>query len=597
MNNAKYNKQSKKNNDVKEAIWKAYGKYCPICKEYLPLAELTIDRIIPEDQGELSAETLKYYYKLCGDGFVINCLENYMPMHGRENIEKGNRDLGVYQFENRLLTAKSKVNMILANMREKKITKKKDTLICELGKLAGNDNSEAEFIYNYITKQEREFEVKRDIFDAYRHYHCTFTEKNVALFLNIPKTLEEEASCLFTFTSLTISGCLITLNQNQIHDVLFNSIKTNPSKASRKFILFPDINNKQEYFIQLGNNRVTLKIEELQQLCRIIDDAYDKYIMILQNIEKAMGTTEYEYNCRVGGHKLLEIPKQLWDLLFRYSWKYDWENGKGDKYIFNKTGMQIQVNSPSSNEDFKNGIHAVLHPVENLHSISVYWKEGFLPYDGDTTLDIYNPKQKWKCNQTYEWLKNVFIPNALYEQYLCNPNTILNLFRKKLSFNEFKTTISYRDIGVYRFSSPIYRLKAVDSKRNLSNYFSSIQHLIQNTGDYIYFEYSQIISLLNVCNTLAIIFKNGSPDLKSEYSYFSINEYIDIINSMYDTLKHSNHGEDFEAVKICRLLGETCELINLDLVCLSDNILADIKIEITQFNEAIKKIVLINKYK
>ena len=127
MSNIKYNKRSQKNKDVKEAIWKAYGKYCPICKQYLPLAELTIDRIIPEDQSDLSSETLEYYGKLCQDGFTINCLENYMPMHGRENIEKSNKDLGVCQFQHRLLIAKSKVKTILANLQKKDQKKERYT--------------------------------------------------------------------------------------------------------------------------------------------------------------------------------------------------------------------------------------------------------------------------------------------------------------------------------------------------------------------------------------------------------------------------------------------------------------------------------------
>lgn len=597
MSNMKYTKRSKRNNDVKEAIWKAYGKYCPICKQYLPLAELTIDRIIPEDQSALSSETLEYYDRLCKDGFMINCLENYMPMHGRENIEKGNKDLGVYQFQHRLLTAKSKVKAILVNLQEKKIRKRKDTLIYQLGNLVGNDDSEAEFIYNYITKQNNEFEVKRDILDGYRHYHCTFAEKNVALFFNIPKTIEEGASCLLTFTSLRISACLITINQNQINEVLFSSVKTSPTKASRKFILFPDRHNNEEYFVQLGNNRFTLKIQELEQLCNIIDDLYDEYIKVFENIENAMGTTEFEYDSDVKGYKLLKMSKQLWNLLFRYSWKYDWDNGNDDRYIFNKTGTQIQINSPFSNKNFRGGIHSVLHPVEDIHSIVIYWKEGFSSYYEDNTLNIYNQDQKWKCDYTYEWLMDTFIPNALYEEYLDNLNIGARLLQKKLNFLEFKNKINYKRLGIYRSIPSVSKLKTLDDKRDLLSYFGNIEILIRNSGKYIYFEYGEIISLLNTCNIVIASFKSKSHNLKPEWSYFNISEYMDAVNRMYNMVEANKQGEEFEECKICSLLKDVCRILSLDFINISEDILSDIKLELVQFNEAIRKILLIVKYK
>ena len=597
MNNGNYNKSSKSNNDVKEAIWKAYGKYCPICREYLSRADLTIDRIIPEDHSSLSAETMKYYNKLCEDGFTINCFENFMPMHFRENVEKGNNDLGVYEFQQRLLTAKSKAKMVLANLNEKKVIKKKDTLICQLDKLVDNDKAEAEFIYYYLTKQKCGFERKRVVTEGYSHYHCTFAEKNIAVFFNIPKKLKAEASCLLTFTSLTISGCLITFNQKQIHDIIFSSIKTDPIKESRKFILFPDVTNKEEYFVQLGNNRITLKIEELEQLCMIIDDLYDEYIKIFQRIEEATGTIEYEYNRDVEGYKLLEMNKQLWNLLFGYSWKYDWSNGKSNKHIFNKTGKQIQVNSPSSNEKFKDSIHTVLHPVDDGYSVNVYWKEGFSPLDRYDSLDIYNPSQKWRCNYTYEWLINEFIPNALYEDYLSNLSIKTKLLQKKLDFIEFRRQINYENLGVRRFTPSIYKLRVLADKMDLFYYMAGIENLIRNNGEYIYFEYDEIIPFLNMCNTVVVIFKNSAPDSRTNWSYFNINGYIDTVNSMYDKLESSKSGETFETYKLYILLKDTCEIINCSFINLSKDILEDIKLEIAPFDEAIKKIALIDKYK
>lgn len=132
---------------------------------------------------------------------------------------------------------------------------------------------------------------------------------------------------------------------------------------------------------------------------------------------------------------------------------------------------------------------------------------------------------------------------------------------------------------------------------DLYYYFASAENLIRNCGEYIFFEDEEIISLLNTCNILAVIFKNSVPSQESRSPYFSISEYINNINNMYNTLESKKSGELFEARKVCDLLQHTSKIIACDYININVNMLEDIKLEITPFDELIKKVILLDKYK
>ena len=409
-----YHPANKDDKDIREAIWVANNKICGYCKKYIELYDLEIDHIIPKRITKMDVVTREYYEKLKKDGFLVDCLENFIPIHRHENREKSNYVLDVHSLIIPLNTAKIKVPKILSEIEKLKNRKIRDIEISNLRTLINSDKNEAEKIYDYLTNESSEFEDEKAMYESFDYYIYKKSKANVVIDGFIPKSLQKQGSCLIVFKSLTIRGCLITFNQNDIFQFLFSGVKTKPELLKRKFILFNDINQKDLFFVQLGNNRLLLNKHELSNFCEIIDDYYEEYQKILNNIESAAGVSNFSYSQKNNGYKLLEIDLDLWNKLFEFSWEYDWDNGDSEWHIFNKNNLSIQIYNNKTNEV---GIHATLFPVKDKNRVTVYWQEGFSNLYSDNDLSLFHTNKKWRADYTLDWLVEKFIPFTLYNEY------------------------------------------------------------------------------------------------------------------------------------------------------------------------------------
>lgn len=79
---------------------------------------------------------------------------------------------------------------------------------------------------------------------------------------------------------------------------------------------------------------------------------------------------------------------------------------------------------------------------------NVIWQAGHTPFL--RTMEGFDNVRKWKVDYTHDWILNGFIP---YIFYLNIPNNIFqHLYKKKITFDQFKSTFKYQDYGIQSLS-------------------------------------------------------------------------------------------------------------------------------------------------
>lgn len=536
MYNMGYHPANKDDKDIREAIWIANNKICGYCKKYIELYDLEIDHIIPKSITKADAQTREYYEKLKKDGFLVDCLENFIPIHRHENREKSNYVLDVHSLIIPLNTAKIKVPAILKELRKLKNRKTRDIEISNLRTLIKGDKNKAEKIYDYLTNEGNEFNDKKILQESFDYYIYKKSKSNVVIDGFIPKSLKKEGSCLIVFKSLTIRGCLITFNQNDIFHFLFSGVKTKPELMKRKFVLFNDINQKDHFFIQLGNNRLLLNKSELHNFCNIIDDYFDEYQNILNNIESAAGVSNFLYSKKNNGYKLIDMDLTLWNKLFEFSWEYDWNNGDSEWHIFNRNNLSIQIYNTKNNEV---GIHATLFPVKEKNRVTVYWQEGFSYFYRDDDLSLFNTNQKWRADYTLDWLIEKFIPFALYKEYKKEKS----FFRKKITFEGFKKNIYYNESEIFFHHKILMDLEKIKNKQMLIIYLKEISNVFNYLRNNENIILSEEVHSLN--NVLAYLGKHGND----YFEILTLHQFNSLIGEIINGLRNSNLYLENEHIK------------------------------------------------
>lgn len=601
-----YHKASKENKNVREAIWKAYDGRCPICKENISLNQLSVDHIIPQKQEELSEDVINFYNKLKKEGFIIDCIENFMPMHQYENREKSNNNLSVYVYENRIEMAKRHSKKVLDILDEIKNRRTTDNIIVKLGGLVNGNLEEAENIYNYLTEDESVFTEERTVYESMDKIAYKNSKTKVSLYGYIPKNVNivnnnyskksnEEGSCLILFTSLKIRGCLITFNQKNILNTLFTGIKTNPNLLLRKFVLFPDNENEIKYFIQLGNNRLLLDLSEVEQLCKIIDDFYDEYIKAIIKIESTIGAENFVPSSNYDGYRLIKVKKWLWDMLLNFSREFDEELGNTEWNIFYRNiAGDIKIFSNSKNKEFGLGFHVTLYSEEvqydyfprmkNTDEVYINWKEGY-SHSCKDDLTCFTEKQKWKVDYTYEWLMKKFIPYALYYNYKNNLKLFDKFLKKYLDFETYREKLDYNRMGIYSCEYPLIKTGSVYNKEKLIIYIAQLRDGIRNE-EMIFLQADVIKSLIRALCTCINLLK--------DINYKELKEYVSFIKS--DDLKSVIDEVDKFAAKLTSKEYDTYFIKRIFQVLINSFSNSKLDIGITEINMIIRDLTLIDSF-
>lgn len=87
-------------------------------------------------------------------------------------------------------------------------------------------------------------------------------------------------SCLIAIADTGVTGCLFTLNSKDLIHTLFKCLYTGPKDCKRDFIVGYS-EKSQDFVIQFPNTRFILRFEQVEELCKLIDDFYPHYLKAL----------------------------------------------------------------------------------------------------------------------------------------------------------------------------------------------------------------------------------------------------------------------------------------------------------------------------
>ncbi|QTH42032.1 hypothetical protein J4772_31730 [Cohnella sp. LGH] len=92
----------------------------------------------------------------------------------------------------------------------------------------------------------------------------------------------DSASCSVEFVKKEISGCKFTLHGQNLIETFFHGKSTPAKEYKRRFLVGFD-EKTATYTVQFPHNRFHLNSDEVEELCKIVDDFYPYYLKSMRN--------------------------------------------------------------------------------------------------------------------------------------------------------------------------------------------------------------------------------------------------------------------------------------------------------------------------
>lgn len=482
---------NKRDPRLRYALWKAHEFREHYYGNELEFADLEVDHIIPASLKK-NPEKLKEYLKLMNldDDFEVDSILNYVPTNRFINNRKSNGLLppaiAVFALNKAKSVSKKVVKYIELFDKDIKINE----IITNL-KTSIKSEQEIEYVYDLITDDKEQFEDNEYVSegDDFKPYQRSI--KRISLDGFLPSFRDIEASCLFLFRTISIRGCMISLNNNQIINQLFKGTKTNPEYNLRGVVSHPT--KKDGYYIQLGNNRFILSTEETYELCTIIDDFTEEYMESLIEVEEKLGTMNFKKS-RNGAYKLIKINTELWKMIVQFMKKNDAYNASGEWSIFEPNEYMIKVYS-QNHKRYRNGYHAIINLERSYddifdnysipnNEIWLVWKPHFKMYSLNEVQNI-NVRNNWNAQITFKWLTEELIPMVIYENTVSS-----NIFGKpKIPYCDFLETfnvysyVSTDFIHIIEINNMKNKIKLLEATEYLQSFFSVYEAIFLKKDD------------------------------------------------------------------------------------------------------------------
>lgn len=424
----------KSDENLRNAINRAYGKKCFYCGQKINMYQLEIDHIIPISDKDLpdSDDVEKYLSELIENKFIKNCIANYLPSCSHCNKQKNSKYFTVGNlryFHEQALKHSNKVIIYMENFKYSEASHKKDE---EFKKLL----------------EEKELFKEKTIVET--PYKCCYAYGlgEVRLDAFIPVSIRDELSCLLRFNQNGISDCMFSFDEDNIKTIFFNGYKTGINNM-RNFIWY--IYDK-DIAIKLANNRFGSTYETANQLALLFDDLYEEFYKREASLLNTIGATYFE-EIKRSEFSILKIPINIWEAMVDFAQDHDYYYGNTVWDIFQPLNL-VEKNRITIYKNHNNPIEADVFAklyVDDMNEriVTVIWQAGHTQFL--RTMEGFDNERKWKVDYTHDWILNEFIP---YIFYLNMPeiNLVQRLYKKRISFDEFKLKFNYHDYGIQSLS-------------------------------------------------------------------------------------------------------------------------------------------------
>lgn len=461
---------------LRYALWKAHDFREHYTGNELEFVNLEVDHIIPKSLIE-NDKKFKEYLKLMDldEDFEVNSILNYVPTNRFINNRKSDGLLPPGVAALALKKAESVAKKVIKYIELFDRNIEVNEIITNL-KNTINSEKEIEYVYDILAEdseifKEGKFVDKEDIFRPYE-----YSTKRVRIHAFLPSYREYQPSCMFIFRTISIRGCMITLDNKQIINQLFRGVNTKPEYRLRGFISHQAKNGG--YYIQLGNNRFILNAEETNELCSIIDDFVKEYIDSLIEVEKNLKTINF-MKSKSDGYKLIRIDNELWRKIVDFAYKNDAFNTNEEWSVFEPNEYMLKIYT-RNHEKYGSGYHAILHlerdydRIFNNYFIAdnkmwLVWKPYFT-INNNKDISMINDREYWSISKVMEWLTEELIPRVIYEYSV--PSNIWG--NPKISYDDFMKSF---DIFNYVETDNIYLIEDQGSINNCKKLLEIIEVL------------------------------------------------------------------------------------------------------------------------
>ncbi|GIO56910.1 HNH endonuclease [Paenibacillus cineris] len=430
--------------NLRRAIWKAYHKKCFYCGEDVSWRELHIDHFIPRHlDSDLKREILSDL-KLDVD-FEFNSLKNLVPSHSSCNTGRKGKLVpkSINIVAGTLLITENQIPKILEIKEKLDLEEKYDENIAQMVAHIEKGYVTPEELYDHLSQDDESF-VEAETIEA---NSARISTKNVMIYCNLPEFPEIHGSLLIAFRSLRIRDCYITFSHLEMVNKLFQGIGSCPESGFREFIVA--YNATKECVVQLGNNRFTLSVDIVRQLCELIDKVAPVYINAVKAIESVFKTQNFSYSSN-GRFKLLKISRSLWRNILEFAREHDYENGDTEWHIFDGRAAYLKICCEIPQDkvrDYRLFVYPEAEEREIWESfiypdeeVWLCWEPSFLIDNKEDSVKFKN-NIVWDAEYSYQWLKNRLIPVVLEYKKSKQKSFFHNLFkRRKFLMPTFETS-------------------------------------------------------------------------------------------------------------------------------------------------------------
>lgn len=422
---------NKSDHSVRWALYQAYGQR-DFYNEREPIFydSLEIDHLIPTELATKPKRLADLITELgLPKGFKVNSIINLVPTKRKHNSTKGKRIFGANNLRFYFEQTTKKAEQIEKNI--KNFSQKKD-LEKTIRQLLPHGH-ECPDLLKIIDDSLRgaQFSGKEYVSDR------SVTKSTSSVYIDgfLPSDESLSGSCLILFNELKIRDSMISFSEPYISDVLFSGIGTSYDSRQRKYVLFP--NESGKYYVQLGNVRLLISPEELNDLCNLIDFYHKFYVQKISSLKDYYGVSKFIMSTRTRGvYRLFKITRMLWAEMLDFALRYDFDSGKTEWNMFYRGDNTIKIVSRSDDERFCSIFHSYILPepqdydfLPNVlspdYEVLVCWKPLRLGYK-----EKFGFKNTWTADDTYRFLTEQMIPRVIFE--LDNKNKIF-----KPSYSKF----------------------------------------------------------------------------------------------------------------------------------------------------------------
>lgn len=435
----KFDYINKKNEPLRNAIWKVYNKKCFYCGQMIDMHQLEVDHIIPDKVEELvdnieNIELLTYIDEISKEGFIKDCIINYLPSCGHCNKQKNNKHFTIGNLRYFHEQTRRKANKVIAEIEKRKYRKP--------------NNLECKIKDELIEKEKFDKELYRDktITDGSKDTYYTFGLGKVRVDSFLPINFENQFSCLIIFKQKGISDCMFSFGAEEIIDLFFDGYRTGIN-LERKFIWYI---KGQDIALRFPFNRFITDRETVDQLCKIMDDLYDEYHKRKSQIVNTVGGRHFE-EVDAGTFKLLSLPRYIWFKMYDFAQKHDYYVGDNEwdtfspLYLPKKNEIRIYKNHMST---IKADVLAEL-VVRNIDEnyVDILWQPGYTNHIYDE-MDGFDDVHKWTVEYTHDWVLYKWIPYIFYLEKLDKSNWIKKKVYREPTFDEYKKSFKGKQYNI-----------------------------------------------------------------------------------------------------------------------------------------------------